>query len=61
MSERTDWAAGHSEPSALTAFVKICRMSPLGVDLAMSRKMSVFCSGLADEDFTLVSLHTRKL
>lgn len=61
MSERTDCGAGQGEPSAVTAAVKMLTMSPLGVLPAMSRRMRVFCSGLAADDFTVPTLPSRRL
>lgn len=61
MSERTDSGAGHGTPSAVTAVVKMFSTSLLGVAPGISRRINVFCSGLAAADFTLPTLPNRRL
>jgi hypothetical protein len=61
MSARTDCTAGQAVPSAATALMNISRISPLGVEVAISRRIMVFWSSFAAEDFTEFSLQTRKL
>lgn len=61
MSARTDCGAGQGVPSAVTAAVKRATMSWLGVLLGMSRRISVFCSGLEAADRTVPTLPSRRL
>jgi hypothetical protein len=42
MSARTDCTAGQAVPPAATALMNISRISPLGVEVAISRRIMVF-------------------